>query len=316
MALYSQLNEQDIQTILQSYSVGNLQRWRLLHGGAENTNHLIETNKGTFILTLCERKSIKETQALAHLLEHFDNHQFSTSKIFKNRKGQLQSSFQNKPVLLKSFLPGKVLLTPPRKVIHQIGAQLGQLHQVPVPAYLPKQFSYGQQTFTSLYASDTNHPFPLWLRKKRALIVQKSASNLTKVLIHGDVFTSNVIVAPDGKPTVMDFEEACHYYRVFDLGMAIVGLCSSEGKVDLDKMNALIKGYETVNPLLPKEKQQLPLFIIYAATATAFWRFRQFNLLVPNEERKEDYKEMQTIADSIKLETSDWWPTKSIYESN
>ncbi|MEM1123284.1 MAG: homoserine kinase [Bacteroidota bacterium] len=284
--------------MLQSYAVGDLQRWQLLQGGVENTNHLVETPKGSFILTLCERKTVEETQALASLLEHFDKQQFPTSKIFKNRKGQLVSTFQNKPVLLKSFLAGKVVTEPSKEIIHQIGTQMGRLHQVPAPQFLPKQFSYGQQTFHSLYASKTNHPFVGWLRKKHAFVIQNTASNLPKALIHGDIFASNVIVASDGQPTLMDFEEACHYYRVFDLGMAIVGLCSPNGKVDKDKVNTLIEGYETVTPLLSVEKKQLPLFTIYAATATAFWRFRQFNLLVFNEDRKEDYRAMQAIADT------------------
>jgi len=55
-----------------------------------------------------------------------------------------------------------------------------------------------------------------------------------------------------------------------------------------------------VNELSNIEKEYLPGFITYAAAATAFWRFMQFNILVPDEKQKDRYLEMVHIADNAK----------------
>ena len=99
----------------------------------------------------------------------------------------------------------------------------------------------------------------------------------------------------------MDFEEACYYYRIFDLGMAVVGLCCEQGEIICSKIQALINGYNHVGKLSKIEGDNLKAFIVYAATATAFWRFRQFNVLFPSEELSDSYIEMKNIADQILL---------------
>ena len=122
-----------------------------------------------------------------------------------------------------------------------------------------------------------------------------------KTLIHGDVFFSNVIINPQNNPIIIDFEEACYYYRMYDIGMAIVGLCASNGSIDFSKADLLIRGYEQVMPIPKEEKNTMKLFIAYAATATAFWRFRQFNIIAPTPSHQNTYLDMKNIADSMKV---------------
>jgi len=38
-------------------------------------------------------------------------------------------------------------------------------------------------------------------------------------------------------------EEACQYYKAFDLGMAVVGLCTERSKTILPKVRSLVRGY-------------------------------------------------------------------------
>ena len=104
--------------------------------------------------------------------------------------------------------------------------------------------------------------------------------------------------AQDQFRALIDFEEACHYYFVFELGMAIVGTCArSEGvegkkveseevegeKIDFAKARALVGGYQKVRPLAQLEKASLQMFVRYAATATSYWRFNQYNVANPSE---------------------------------
>ncbi|WP_027078819.1 protein kinase family protein [Maribacter antarcticus] len=72
---------------------------------------------------------------------------------------------------------------------------------------------------------------------------------MPKVLIQSDLFYSNIVVSDDEcSATLVDFEEATYYYRVFDMEMTIIGICAKEEIIDLAKVNSLLKGYaEEIN---------------------------------------------------------------------
>lgn len=300
MTLYTKLNDEIINQLITQFDVGIVQDWKILHGGAENTNHYLKTNKGQYVLTICERKTVAETTALAKLLKHLEQHQFDTTKIIPNQKGTLLSFYQDKPILLKSYIEGRVEENIANDLLIKIGNSIAQLHLIPAPAYLPKEYSYGQQAFPQLTEQRINHPFVEWLNNQHQNILGKLHSDLPKAFIHGDVFDSNVVISANETPIIMDFEEACYYYRIYDLGMAIVGLCQENGLINWAKANLLIQGYQSTIALIPLERNYLKDFIIYAATATAFWRFRQFNILAPMEAYKNTYQAMLNIAEQTK----------------
>lgn len=299
MEPYTQLDQQAIAQIAQQYAIAPITHFRPLEGGSENSNYYLATKEEAYVLTICESKTFTETEALAKLLFHLEKHQFSTTQIIRNKHGEMVSAFQEKPILLKSYLTGKVVEQFSDKLLVEIGASIARLNQIPAPDYLPTQCAFGIGSFCQLREGKIEHPFVKWLNKMEAYIRLQFHPDLPKGLIHGDIFYSNVIVSDQQLPVIMDFEEACHYYRIFDLGMAIVGLCNQQGKIDLRAAHQLIAGYQKRMPLLALEKEKLKAFTVYAATATAFWRFRQFNVIVPDETRRNRYQEMQNIANQI-----------------
>ena len=301
--IYTELDKNALETILQQYVIDSITKWSILDGGAENTNYLLETKHQKYILTICERKTFEETTVLVDLLQHLEIHQFKTTTVIPNKKGLSISFFDDKPIVLKSYLSGKIIPQPSDSIIEQLGMAIGQLHLIPAPDYLPKVYSYGEQAFPELTAIKINHPFVDWLNKMHTYIKNNIKSTLPKTLIHGDIFFSNVIIDQQNTPTIIDFEEACYYYRMYDIGMAIVGLCNNQGSIDFPKANKLIVAYEKVIPLSKEEKEAVKVFIAYAATATAFWRFRQFNIIAPTPARKDSYLEMKKIAEKMRVKS-------------
>lgn len=300
MALYTKLNDQTIRQITAPFGIGEIKSWKILHGGSENTNHHVHTDKGQFVLTICERKTVEETAILAALLQHLEKHQFETTLILPNAKGELISSYQGKPILLKSFIEGQVQEEIGNELLLKIGQSMAQLHTIPVPEFVPKQYGYGLEVFEQLAEQKITHPFVDWLAVFHQYIKNSLHPDLPKALIHGDIFASNVVIFQNDQPIIMDFEEACYYYRTFDIGMAVVGLCKDKGLINWEKANCLLKGYQEIMPLLSMERNVLKNFVVYAATATAFWRFRQFNIIAPMDAYKDTYQEMVTIAEQAK----------------
>ncbi len=302
MSLYTKLDDTTLRQIVQQYNIGPIQSWKILHGGVENTNHLICTEHQKYVLTLCERKTAKETTLLASILEHLESQGFETSRLIKTKKEEPISFYQTKPILLKSYIEGRIENNFGELLLSNLGKKIAQLNQIAPVHKMPPQFSYGLAHFYEIY-KDIEHPFVDWLKEMAQYIhapLHLHADSLPRTLIHGDIFTSNVVIAEGDNPIIMDFEESCYYYRFFDIGMAIIGTCVDNGQLNPNKIGSLIEGYQEVNPLNNEEFGLLKVFIAYAATATAFWRFRQFNILVPMEDRKDSYKEMQNLANQAR----------------
>jgi len=297
---YTVLNLEEIKELTRQYEIGEIISHKILSGGSENTNYLISSQSKSYVLTICEQKTNQEANNLAMLLEHLAANNFSTSKIIRNKNNENVTTYNGKPVLLKTFLEGEIISDLPNYLIELIGIQLGKLHKIEAPDYLPQKLNYGLEQFSDvgLYAKDSS--FDYWLKKIENQITPYLTEAIPQVLIHSDVFFSNVIVSKDERSvTIMDFEEATYYYRIFDIGMTIVGICKSEKTIDLEKVSNLLSGYIKEIKLTDIEQNALQTFTAYAAAAMSFWRHRNFNYVNPTPGMENHYLELKKIADDV-----------------
>ncbi|MGL4405988.1 MAG: phosphotransferase, partial [Notoacmeibacter sp.] len=56
MAVYTDVADVDLKTFLAGYSIGELTSYRGIAEGVENSNFMLHTTKGEFILTLYEKR--------------------------------------------------------------------------------------------------------------------------------------------------------------------------------------------------------------------------------------------------------------------
>jgi homoserine kinase type II len=163
---------------------------------------------------------------------------------------------------------------------------------------LPERHAYGLETFPSLLDQGVNFAYEKWLAQRYEILQHSIHPGLPRGLIHGDVFYDNVLFDRKTLKAVIDFEEACHYYKVFDLGMAAVGVCTEKSKLLLSKVRSLVRGYQNNRRLELAEIESLQLFVDYAATATSSWRFWMYNIDTPIAEKSKRHLDMVNIADA------------------
>jgi len=202
--------------------------------------------------------------------------------------------------MLKDFLEGDIENELSQHLLVSLGKDIAKLHLISPPSYLPRTVSYGVERFdeVKVYAPDSS--FYQWLKETQQTIESYMSEDLPQALIHSDIFSDNIIVSPDGnRATIMDFEEATHYYRVFDLGMAIVGTCRVDGKISLPKAKSLLQGYLQKITLKDSEVRSLQAFSVYGAAATAFWRHQNFNYVNVDEAMAGHYLPMMNLAIEI-----------------
>lgn len=297
---YTELDKDMIVGLAKQFNIEDVLSFSLLSGGSENTNYLIASESGTYVLTICEQKSRTETLNLCLLLEHLNNNGFLTSQIIRNKDKEAVILYKGKPVILKSYLEGTIVQDLSHDLLEQIGVQMGQLHHIDAPEYLPQKLGYGIECFDQIIHYAANSTFHKWLSRIKDQIRPYLTGTIPKSLIHSDIFYSNVIVQKEAcKVHIMDFEEAAYYYRMFDVGMAIIGLCKEEQHINLEKVSHLLSGYVQEICLTQEEQQALQPFTVYAAAAMSFWRHRNFTYTYPTPGMENHYLELKNIADFI-----------------
>jgi homoserine kinase type II len=300
MAQYTSLTRHEIETISASFAIINISSFKVLSGGSENTNYLINAENGKYVLSICEQKTEEKARELAHLLEHLDRHHFETSKIIRNTNNEPLTLWKGKPIMVKRFVEGKILKDIPHHLIELLGMELGKLHKIEAPDYLPKQVNYGKEQFVNVEKYAANSLFDIWLKEKLEYVSPYIYLDLPKSLIHSDIFSDNVIISEDeGSLVILDFEDSAYYYRIFDIGMMIIGTCGEVETVSLEKVRYILKGYGQEIQLLDMELNALQAFTVYAGAAMTFWRHINFNYTKPDSKLSNHYLGLKVLADYV-----------------
>ncbi len=295
MATYTKLDFNDIQFICAQYDLIPI-TFDPIRGGQGNSSFLVKTAKEDYILTVFDDKSFDYVLNLTRLLTLLVEHDFPTTHVIPLRNGNLALEYVGKPVILKKYIRGDVTLTIDQTMMQQIGAAMGVLHNIPAPDYLPREHEYGRQLFPSIIGRNINPAYESWLAQQVQKFNTHLPTTLPTGLIHGDLFYDNILFQGNQFAAIIDFEQACCYYNLFDLGMTLVGTCTNGMTLDLAHAHAFIAGYQQHHPLTTVEKEAIQLFVEYAATATSYWRFWKYNIDTPMPENANKHQQMVAIA--------------------
>ena len=297
MANYTILDEKDIEKINQHYGL-TIHSFKAIEGGQGNSSYLLKTNQGNYVLTVFDNKEWTEVVHLGKLLNHLRRNDFDTTKLLPRRDGKYVTGFQDIPVMIKPFIRGSVIQNLSRKMIKRTGKRLAKLHLISAPDYLPLSHSY-DQLFSEVIGSGIDPAYETWIAGQQRSIRQRLPEDSPMGLIHGDLFYDNVLFKGDELQAIIDFEEACHHYLSYDIGMAILGQCLDGEKIQLDKAKEFISGYQQIRILKQMEQKKLQLFVEYAAVATSCWRFWNYNIARPTPQKQKIYREMVRIAKHV-----------------
>jgi homoserine kinase type II len=307
MATYTQLNKQDIQSLADNYDLRVI-KFLPIDGGSGNSSYILKTEKSSYVLTVCDDKKIDEVFKMGQLLLLLETHNIPCNRLILPVNSEILTTFTTadgvKPVILKNYIEGQVIKQLDETMLFEVGRQAAQLNQISPPDYLPTNHSYGRQFFSRAIGLNIDVKYESWLSEEIDYLEQNISENLPRGLIHGDLFYDNLLFDPSssmpgGFKAIIDFEDACHYHLIFELGMGILGTCINDLTVNLDKARSLVNGYEKIRPLIKIEKESLQLFVRYAAVATSYWRFNKYNIEEPSQHKANHHLQMMNIAKSV-----------------
>ena len=289
MARLTNLFEADTSAISKTYGL-EFTHCQAIAGGDENSSFLLNGGNQTYVLTIYEKRSLLEIEQQVFLLKHLAMHDFHTNQVLPTVENSSAPVFQGKPVMLKTWIPGETLRDSKQSDFRSIGASMAELHKIPAPGFLPEDHPYGLRLMSDSCDHQVDLGYEAWLSDKIAYLQDNFPDDLPRSLIHGDLFDDNIIYHEGQFKAIIDFGEACHYTRAFDIGSILFGACMVDGKLDLERAAGVLGGYQGRLRLEPGEREAIQFFAVYAGAAISAWHYLHTFLKKPLESRLDKYK--------------------------
>jgi homoserine kinase type II len=273
MAVYTPIDETDLQTLLADFDLGRAVSCKGIAEGIENSNFLLETEAGRFILTLYERR-VRESDLpyFLDLMRWLAGRGFPCPTPMADRDGRMLKAVRGRPAALVSFLSGVSIQRPAPAHCQEAGAALARLHRAGEGFAGARENTLGQRSWLGLFdgqeaAAERLRP---GLSAEIASDLRALETGWPRALpagaIHADLFPDNVFFMGERFSAAIDFYFACTDAYAYDLAVALVAWSfGADGRFSGPRARAMIAGYQTTRPLLREEAAALPLLARGAA---------------------------------------------------
>ena len=268
MAVYTHVSAEALVAFLQRYDVGELISAKGIAEGVENSNYLVDTTRGRYILTLYEKRvAAEDLPFFMALLGHLDAKGLPVPPAIKDRDGREIQELEGRPACLIKFLAGVSLSHPTPAQALAAGAAMGEMHRAVADFNETRPNSMGKDSWRDLLDRcgrdlDTIAP-GLFDRVAAALgeVQRDWPARLPVSAIHADLFPDNVLMLGDRVTGLIDFYFACTDIRAYDLAvMHTSWVFDARGEnPDAAISQALLDGYAAAHPLTAAERVALPV---------------------------------------------------------
>ncbi len=129
MAVYTDVAAEDLAEFLKGYDIGELLSYKGIAEGVENSNFLLHTSKGAFILTLYEKRvAVDDLPFFLSLMAHLAERGVRCPQPARNRKGEVYSELAGRPAAIINFLEGVWPRRPNAAHCAGVGEALAKMH--------------------------------------------------------------------------------------------------------------------------------------------------------------------------------------------
>ncbi len=283
MAVYTTVDDTALNKFLAAYDVGEILSFAGIAEGVENTNYLLRTTKGYFILTLYEKRvDVDDLPFFIELMTHLSAAGMNCPLPVAARDSQILHKLAGRPCALFSFLNGTFSRFPNRAKCHALGVCLAELHVKAQVLSRQRANALGPASWTPLLQSIGSNANILAEGMQQTIttrleqILADWPSDLPRGIIHADLFPNNVLFVGDKLTGLIDFYFACKDILAYDIGICLNSWCfEADGSFNMTKSRALIQGYESVRSLSVAEKQAIP--VLSAGSAMRFFLTRLYD---------------------------------------
>ncbi len=273
MAIYTKVDTHEAKSILKNYNLGELKKIQGIKKGIENTNYLLITTTGKFILTLFEKRvQAKELPFFMNLMLSLNDRKILCPKPIKNKNKKTLFQIKNRQAAICSFVYGKEKNSHTLSECRSIGKNIAKLHMVGKKIKLHRANNLSIKSWIALNQSiktKANKKIPNIYSFINTLLLdlqKKWPSQLPTGIIHGDLFPDNIFFNKKKFAGFIDFYFSCSDFLIYDIAICINAMCFDK-KIKFNKLkaNALLKGYSSLRKISKKEFTALPQLLLGAS---------------------------------------------------
>lgn len=266
MAVYTEVPDDELAAFVARYGIGDLLSAKGIAEGVENSNYLLRTSQGAYILTLYEKRvNPDDLPFFVELMQHLASRGLICPQPVQDSRGERLARLAGRPAAIVTFLDGLSVRRPTAQHCQELGRGLAQLHEAGADFPMERVNALsvlGWRPLAEQAGSDADKVSPGLARRVAAEIAVHEASwpaELPRGVIHADLFPNNVFFMGDRLSGVIDFYFACTDAFAYDVAICLNSWCfEADGSFNLTKGQALLAGYESVRPLEPAEVEALP----------------------------------------------------------
>ncbi|MEA2995813.1 MAG: homoserine kinase type [Alphaproteobacteria bacterium] len=274
MAVYTDVAAEEVAAFLSAYDLGDLLAYKGIAEGVENSNFLLHTSRGYFILTLYEKRvAANDLPFFLGLMEHLAARGLTCPQPVKNRKGETLGRLAGRPAAIVTFLDGMWIRRPTATHCAGLGHALAELHLAGADFGMRRANALSVQGWRALYETAKTRADGVQAGLHAAIaaeldVLEKSwPRDLPQGVIHADLFPDNVFFLGDQLSGLIDFYFACTDTLAYDVAICLNAWCFElDHSYNVTKGRALLQAYASKRKLSAAERAALPLLARGAAT--------------------------------------------------
>ena len=267
MAVYTEVTDEALATFLDGYDLGRVISFKGIAEGVENSNFLLRTDAGQFILTLYEKRVHEEDLPFfVGLMEHLARRGVTCPQPVRARDGQALGRLAGRAAAIVTFLDGLWIRRPQARHCAAVGEALARMHEAGAGFALSRPNALSIGGWPALFAvaeRRADEVSPGLAKESAAELAALQAiwpTDLPSGVIHADLFPDNVFFLGERLSGLIDFYFACNDAFAYDLAICLNAWCfEPDGAFNVSKGMAMIDGYQRLRPLGPEEIEALPI---------------------------------------------------------
>ena len=273
MAVYTDVSAEDLSQFLAGYDLGELLSYKGIAEGVENSNFLVHTGKGHYILTLYEKRvAAGDVPFFLALMEHLHARGITCPQPVKNRHGETLGQLCGRPAAIVTFLDGMWMRRPDARHCAAVGEALARMHLAGSDFTGKRRNTLSVAGWRPLFeqaaarADGVQHGLRSAIEKELVQLEQAWPGGLPQGVIHADLFPDNVFFLGNKLSGLIDFYFACTDTLAYDVAVCLNAWCfEPDHSYNITKGRSLLTCYIAIRPLSELELHALPLLARGAA---------------------------------------------------
>lgn len=266
MAVYTPVTRAELEAFLEAYDLGTVAGFAGVEQGVENTNYILSTTRGRFVLTLFEKRVAEaDLPFFAAAMAHMSARGVPAPSPIGDRTGRVFRTLNGRPAALFTYLQGRQRMTPSAEDCRAMGALNAHLHLASSDFSLTRRNGMSLDAWRALaekccpVADKASPGLAELIANELTFLEANWPAELPTGLVHADLFPDNVFFDGDALSGVIDFYFACTDFFVYDLALTLNAWAAPGRPWNEAAAIALLAGYESERALLPEEKAGLPV---------------------------------------------------------